>query len=476
MPASICRRASRRTPASSSAPPRRERRDQRRAAAGERLSHTSPPCTLSTRPDSSSLSLQRKLRTELRAHSPSTSRIVNQPLRPCTQRAASSAPRAKPRSIARGVRQRDRLAGRVEADRVRARDGARARRRDVDRAIVAAAAHRRLEQQRRARRRIPLGRVVGLVDPGAERRVRRQQLAPRARRARRTGSRRARSSAPRRRRCRCASTSRAHVRLVRVPPGRADDDVDAARGRAAATFAGTASAVEKSIATSAAGQLAGVAAFARTSTVPATSHAVLGASDSTSLPIRPWPTISSMRIAAPVSCSSTPSPPSPKNSRCSRAIAAATIRVAQHDRHVPPRRRLRDHPQRNPSSAPSTRAGDARIVAQIVADGAQDRHLALDADLGELAQRRRRSPSSRASSSTVTDTLTSDVVTTSTGGAMALEDLEQRRRKPCAISIRVDVMSTTSRRACRRGPRAAGRAGGGSRGDERAGAVRRGGC
>ena len=43
----------------------------------------------------------------------------------------------------------------------------------------------------------------------------------------------------------------------------------------------------------------------------------------------------------------------------------------------------------------------------------------------------------------VTDTLTSDVVTTSTDGAEALEDLEHAAEKPYAISMRLDVMSTT---------------------------------
>ena len=51
--------------------------------------------------------------------------------------------------------------------------------------------------------------------------------------------------------------------------------------------------------------------------------------------------------------------------------------------------------------------------------------------------------SSRRVSSTVTDTLTSDVVTTSTGVLKRSNTSNSRRRKPCAISMRVDVMSTT---------------------------------
>jgi hypothetical protein len=49
----------------------------------------------------------------------------------------------------------------------------------------------------------------------------------------------------------------------------------------------------------------------------------------------------------------------------------------------------------------------------------------------------------RRASSSVTDTLTSDVVTTSTGVRCCSNTSKMRRRKPCAISIRVDVMSTT---------------------------------
>ena len=51
--------------------------------------------------------------------------------------------------------------------------------------------------------------------------------------------------------------------------------------------------------------------------------------------------------------------------------------------------------------------------------------------------------SSRRGSSTVTDTLTSEVVTTSTGVLNRSNTSNSRRRNPCAISMRVDVMSMT---------------------------------
>ena len=51
--------------------------------------------------------------------------------------------------------------------------------------------------------------------------------------------------------------------------------------------------------------------------------------------------------------------------------------------------------------------------------------------------------SSRRGLSTVTETLTSEVVTTSTGVLNRSNTSNSRRRKPCAISMRVEVMSTT---------------------------------
>ena len=75
-------------------------------------------------------------------------------------------------------------------------------------------------------------------------------------------------------------------------------------------------------------------------------------------------------------------------------------------------------------------------------------------------------------SSTVTDTLTSDVVTTSTAVLNRSNTSNSRRRKPCAISIRVEVMSmtVTSRLHAMRRQLAVGRRGVG--GDERARVLR----
>ena len=53
------------------------------------------------------------------------------------------------------------------------------------------------------------------------------------------------------------------------------------------------------------------------------------------------------------------------------------------------------------------------------------------------------SSSSRLSSSMVTEMLTSDVLTTSIGVRQRSNTSKTRRRKPCAISMRVEVMSTT---------------------------------
>ena len=79
-------------------------------------------------------------------------------------------------TIADGVGQGDGLGRPVEADRVDAGHEADARRGDVDRARKAAPLERALEQQRGARRRVLLGRVVGLVDEGAVEILRREQL------------------------------------------------------------------------------------------------------------------------------------------------------------------------------------------------------------------------------------------------------------------------------------------------------------
>ena len=51
--------------------------------------------------------------------------------------------------------------------------------------------------------------------------------------------------------------------------------------------------------------------------------------------------------------------------------------------------------------------------------------------------------SSRLASSMVTEMLTSDVLMTSIGVRHRSNTSKTRRRKPCAISMRVEVMSTT---------------------------------
>ena len=103
------------------------------------------------------------------------------------------------------------------------------------------------------------------------------------------------------------------------------------------------------------------------------------------------------------------------------------IGVAQHDGHVPARGGLRHHPQRKPLERAEHARGDARVAPQAVAHGAQDRHAMLGLHLGELRQVSI-TASSRRSSSTVTDTLTSDVVTTSTDVRWRSNTSKTRRR------------------------------------------------
>ena len=85
--------------------------------------------------------------------------------------------------------------------------------------------------QRRARRRVLLGGVMQLVNPGAERRRAARSGAPPPRPRAGTGSCRARSSPRPARRCRRSAATVAQRRFVRLPAGRADHDVDAARGQ-----------------------------------------------------------------------------------------------------------------------------------------------------------------------------------------------------------------------------------------------------
>ena len=144
---------------------------------------------------------------------------------------------------------------------------------------------------------------------------------------------------------------------------------------------GTASASVKSIATSTSPNCP--SAIARSpecsSITPAIVAPYSGASDSTSWPIRPWPS-SRMRISAHA-C---------RYGREELLVDAAErrrqIRFADHERDVPPRRRLRHHPQRHVADRGQHLRGQARIVLQAVADDAHDRHLILALDLRELRQ------------------------------------------------------------------------------------------
>ena len=113
---------------------------------------------------------------------------------------------------------------------------------------------------------------------------------------------------------------------------------------------------------------------------------------------------------------------------CNRCIAVATSRSLKHHGDVPPRRRLR-----TPSSAAPfedrRRAGDPAypVLEQLIPTAQSMRHRRLDGTSANVRGRGLISSSSR-SSSIVTDTLTSEVVTTSTGGPKGLEHLEHRRR------------------------------------------------
>ena len=62
------------------------------------------------------------------------------------------------------------------------------------------------------------------------------------------------------------------------------------------------------------------------------------------------------------------------------------VRVAQHERDIPPRRRLRYEAQRHTVERRHGAAEQRRIRAQVLSDGADDRHLALAARLREVAQ------------------------------------------------------------------------------------------
>ena len=85
-------------------------------------------------------------------------------------------------------------------------------------------------------------------------------------------------------------------------------------------------------------------------------------------------------------------------------------------------------------------AGSARSRSPTIAE---QRQVVLDDDLGERLELARDRLEPARVSSTVTDTLTSEVVTTSTDVWWRSNTSNSRRRKPCASSIPVDVTSIT---------------------------------
>ena len=134
-------------------------------------------------------------------------------------------------AIARRMGQRNRFRRSVETDRVRARDEAGARRRRRR----SAGRSPPLPSPASASSAVPDGasffmRVMRFVQPGAERLGWPRTAAPPRRRSPRTARRRSKNSARRRCRCPASATACAQRRLVRLPAGGAEDDVDAAPG------------------------------------------------------------------------------------------------------------------------------------------------------------------------------------------------------------------------------------------------------
>ena len=80
------------------------------------------------------------------------------------------------RAIARRVGQRDRVRWAVEADGVCSGDRSDARRRDVNLGAVSSLDHGVAHRERRSRRRVDLGAMMQLVNPGAEFRTLGHQL------------------------------------------------------------------------------------------------------------------------------------------------------------------------------------------------------------------------------------------------------------------------------------------------------------
>ena len=162
-------------------------------------------------------------------HSSRTSFIVNHPRLPLHPARGLERAAREDAAIARRVGQRDRLAGAVEPDGVRPGNGAGPRRGHVDGRSVPRRAHRLQQRERGTRRRILLGGVMELVSPRTNIAAARQQL-------RGTLDDGAEQADPQGE-IRCgddADAARvrlaADCRFVRGPAGRADHDVEPARG------------------------------------------------------------------------------------------------------------------------------------------------------------------------------------------------------------------------------------------------------
>ena len=95
-----------------------------------------------------------------------------------------------------------------------------------------------------------------------------------------------------------------------------------------------------------------------------------------------------------------------------------------------------------PPSAPSSSADERRVVLQPVADRADDRHVVFARDFGDVLQRLDdlRQPARVVDRHRDADFRRRDDVDRR---PMRSNTSKMRRRKPCAISMRVDVMSTT---------------------------------
>ena len=318
---------------------------------------------------------------------------MNQPRLPCTHRAASSAPRAKcsrSRAVCVSVIV---SAAAVEADRVRARDRPGARRRDVDRRSVA----RLRASSAAARAPCPTARPASPRDAAraARRRTRlRRDISlggPRDDRVR-TGSRRSRSSARRRRRspARSAIAARAPPR-ARCQPVVPITTFDARAGERAGSSPATASGdreIDRDVGVRPRRRCAGVR---RRSTTPATVEPVLGRQR---LDEPSHPSVADQQHAAARRRGSGHRP-APRRlaasnaASCRRVIAVATSRRCSTK--VMFRRDAACDTIRSgtPSSAASEpRSPAADRVRQAVADGAEDRHVALDRHVRELLERR----------------------------------------------------------------------------------------